>query len=77
MTIFWIIIATILTISVIFAAINLWRLLISVKKYQLKEHKYTLLFGKIHLKHAISLYVIAMGAYTIGTVMIALFLLNS
>ena len=67
MSFLWVTITIFHLISISFMGIVVMRLFAYVRRYKLNENHHTLLFGFIGIGHIVSLYIVIMAVFTVGS----------
>lgn len=74
MNILWILVAIFHLISISFMGMCIARLFGYTRRYQLNENHHTLLFGFVKVEHFVTLYVIFISMFTLGSVVLVQYL---
>jgi len=70
MNILWIVVSLLHLISISFMGLCIVRLFGYVRRYKLKENHHTLLFGFVTVRHIVSVYLVLITLFTIGSVIL-------
>jgi len=74
MNILWIIVTIFHLISISFMGICIVRLFSYTRRYKLIENRHTLLFGFITVDHFVTVYIIMITLFTIGSIVLLSYL---
>ena len=77
MNILWILVAIFHLISISFMGLCIARHFRYTRRYQLKENRHTLMFGFVAVEHFVTLYVILISLFTLGSVVLIQYLAMS
>lgn len=74
MNILWVIISLLHLVSISFMGLCIMRLFSYTRRYKLKENGHTLLFGIVRVEHIVTIYIIIIGLFTMGSVFLVHYL---